>query len=270
MKRGLVQYWIERFISLQWRHNEGDGVSNHQRVVCLLKRLFRLRSKKTSKLCVTGLCGGNSPVTDEFPAQRASNTESLSIWWRHHVILIAQPKPNSLLLNTYNGHYFTDIIPKYTSLKENCVLRQISLTFLTVGPIDNLSVLAEVITLNKENPHYCDVIMTAMASQITSVSFDCSTVCSGSDRRKHQSSASLAFVGGIHWWPMNSPHKEPLTPNMFPYDDIIMNHRRLNALLVPSELIWRVTKYYWKNHWSYKSWGVCYAIVHMLVISWNW
>ena len=51
---------------------------------CLLNRLFRRRSKKTSKLCVTGLCAGNSPGTGEFPAQMASNGENVSIWWRHH------------------------------------------------------------------------------------------------------------------------------------------------------------------------------------------
>ena len=50
----------------------------------LLSRLFRRRSKKSSKLCVTDLCEGNSPVTCEFPTQRASNTENVSIWWRHH------------------------------------------------------------------------------------------------------------------------------------------------------------------------------------------
>ena len=70
---------------LQWRHNERDGVSNHQRLDCLLNRLFRCRSKKTSKLCITGLYEGNSPVTGEFPAQMASNAENVSIWWRHHV-----------------------------------------------------------------------------------------------------------------------------------------------------------------------------------------
>ena len=72
-------------ISLQWRHNERDGVSNHQPRICLLNRLFRRRSRKTSKLRVTGLCVGNSPVTGEFSTQRASNEEILSIWWRHHV-----------------------------------------------------------------------------------------------------------------------------------------------------------------------------------------
>ena len=70
---------------LPWRHNERDGVSNHRRLYC---RLFRCRSKrKTSKLRVTGLCEGNSPVTGEFPTQRASNTEIVSIWWRHHGIV---------------------------------------------------------------------------------------------------------------------------------------------------------------------------------------
>ena len=70
--------------SLQWRDNGCDGVSNHQPRHCLLNHLFRRRSKKTSKFRVTGLCAGNSPVTDEFPAQMASNAENISLWWRHH------------------------------------------------------------------------------------------------------------------------------------------------------------------------------------------
>ena len=70
--------------SLRWRHNGRDSVSNHQLHDCLLNRLFRRRSKKTSKLRVTGLCVGNSPGTGEFPAQMASNAENASIWWRHH------------------------------------------------------------------------------------------------------------------------------------------------------------------------------------------
>ena len=74
-------------VSLQWRQNGRNGVSNNQPHDCLLNRLFRRRSKKTSKLRVTGLCAGNSPVTGEFPAQMASNTENVSIWWRHHVCL---------------------------------------------------------------------------------------------------------------------------------------------------------------------------------------
>ena len=70
--------------TLQWSHNGRDGVLNHRLHQCLLNRLFRSRSKKTSKFRVTGRCAGNSSVTDEFPAQRASNAENVSIWWRHH------------------------------------------------------------------------------------------------------------------------------------------------------------------------------------------
>ena len=78
--------------SLQWRHNERDGISNHRRLHCLLNCWFRRRPKKTSKLRVTGLCEGNSPVTGEFRAQKTSNAENVSIWWRHHV------KRNAVLL----------------------------------------------------------------------------------------------------------------------------------------------------------------------------
>ena len=60
--------------TLQWRHNECDGISNHQPRDCLRNRLFRYKWKKT-KLRVTGLCAGNLPVTVEFPAQRARNAE---------------------------------------------------------------------------------------------------------------------------------------------------------------------------------------------------
>ena len=64
--------------------------------------------------------------------------------------------------------------------------------------------------------------MSAMASPITGVSIVYPTISSGIDQRKHQSSASLAFVRGIHRWPMNSPHKGPVTRKMFPFDDFIM------------------------------------------------
>ena len=72
--------------SLLWCHNGHDCVQNHQPRHCLLNCLFGRRSKKTSKLRVTGLCVGNSPVTGEFPAKMASNAENFSIWWRHHVL----------------------------------------------------------------------------------------------------------------------------------------------------------------------------------------
>ena len=64
--------------------------------------------------------------------------------------------------------------------------------------------------------------MSAMASQITSLTSVYSTVYSGADQSKIQSSASLAFVMGIHRWPVNSPHKWPVTRKMIPFDDIII------------------------------------------------
>ena len=70
--------------------------------------------------------------------------------------------------------------------------------------------------------HYCDVIMGAVASQITSFTIVYSTVYSDADQRKHQSCASLAFVRGIHRGPVNSPHKWPVTQKIFPFDDVIM------------------------------------------------
>ena len=75
-------------MSFRWRHNDRDGVSNHQPHDCLLNRLFRRRSKKTPKLRVTGLCARNSPRTGEFPAQMTSNAENFSISWRHLVFMV--------------------------------------------------------------------------------------------------------------------------------------------------------------------------------------
>ena len=69
--------------------------------------------------------------------------------------------------------------------------------------------------------HYSDVIMSAMASQITGVSIVYSVVCSGADQRKHQSSVSPSFVRGIHQWPVNSLHKGPETRKMFTFDDVM-------------------------------------------------
>ena len=101
--------------ALQWCHNEHDGVSYHWCFDCLLKRLFRSRSKKISKLLVTGLCEGNSPVTGEFPTQRASNTENISIWWRHH---------------GKRGHRYTNgkwSFAPITFAEENCYIYHISM-----------------------------------------------------------------------------------------------------------------------------------------------
>ena len=101
---GIMNAWLwNRYdifaahITVQWCHNEPDGVSNHRRLNCLLNRLFGRRSRKTSKLRDTGLNEGNSPVTGEFPTQRASNAENVSMWWYHHAELI-RPQKETLFI----------------------------------------------------------------------------------------------------------------------------------------------------------------------------
>ena len=74
--------------------------------------------------------------------------------------------------------------------------------------------------------HYSDVIKDVMVSQVTNLTIEYPTVYIGTDQRKYQSSASLAFVSEIHWWPVNSPQKWPVTRKMFPFDDVIMSVAR--------------------------------------------
>ena len=107
---------------LQWRHDERDALSNHQHHDCLLKRLSRCISKKTSKLRVTVLREGNSPVTGEFPAQRASN---VSIWLRHPVYpdiikqilicvnMVAVIRGLKIYIAHVAMHYFQSTIPTF-------------------------------------------------------------------------------------------------------------------------------------------------------------
>ena len=79
-----------------------------------------------------------------------------------------------------------------------------------------------LIIFHRKVLHYFDVKMGLVASQITSLTIVYSSVYSDADQRKHQCSASLAFVWGIHRGPVNSPHKWPVTRKMFPFDDVIM------------------------------------------------
>ena len=88
--------------------------------------------------------------------------------------------------------------------------------------------------------HYDDVIMSAIASQITSLTIVYSTVYPGADQSKHESSASLAFVWGSHRGPVNSPHKWPVTRKMFPFDDVIMKVFKCARFDIIS--LWQVTK----------------------------
>ena len=84
---------------------------------------------------------------------------------------------------------------------------------------------------NETKQHYNNVIMGTIASQITSFTIVYSIVYLDADQRKHQSSASLAFVRGIHRGPVNSPHKWPVTRKKFPVDDVIMKAQIARAIL---------------------------------------
>ena len=101
--------------------------------------------------------------------------------------------------------------------------------------------------------HYNDVIMGAIASQITSLTMVYSIVYSDADQRKHQSSPSLAFVRWIHRGPVNAAHKWPVTRKMFPFDDVIMKtffyvhlsvYKSLHLLTVPILLVFLVLNKY--------------------------
>ena len=120
--------------------------------------------------------------------------------------------------------------------------------------------------------HYNDVIMSAMASQIASLTIVYSTVYSGADKKKHQSSASLVFVRGIHRWPVNSPHKGPVTRKTLPFDDVIMyvmifctlTHHTLPATLL---MKWYEGTY-WAEKCIFRHWNTTNPPLVPLLLTW--
>ena len=160
------------------------------------------------------LCEGNSPVTGEFPPQRQV-TRSFDVFFdlrlnkRLSIQSIGrwfETPPRSLW-----RHCNDDPASHGHQLGHEMQHRSGKVTkSMQCGAVETRS-------------HYCDVIMSAMASQITGVSIVYSTVCSGTDLRKHQIPVSLAFRRGIHRWPMNSPHKGLVTRKTFPFENIIMS-----------------------------------------------
>ena len=111
--------------------------------------------------------------------------------------------------------------------------------------------------------HYSDVIVGTIASQITSLAIVYSTVYWSADQRKHQSSAPLTFVRGIHRRPVNSPHKWPVTRKMFPFDDVIMilSHRLWHIQTWTKRVtffakdVFKFIYFNWKNYILIHSWG---------------
>ena len=125
----------------------------------------------------------------------------------------------------YSSWYFDLII--HASNTYGCKLDKYWSTGITGNHPDGLAKdcsNSSALGMELSQSHYNDVIMGTMASQITSLTIVYSIVYSDADQRKHQSSASLAFVRGIHRGPVNSPHKWPVTRKMFPFDDVIMLH----------------------------------------------
>ena len=112
----FILMWYDVYLSLQW-HNECDGISDHQSFDCLFKCLFRHRSKKTSKLHVTGLCKENPLATGGFPSHRASSTENVSIWWLHHDIETHAERISLRLSSPPNDNQWENIIYNWRPLK---------------------------------------------------------------------------------------------------------------------------------------------------------
>ena len=110
------------------------------------------------------------------------------------------------------------------------------------------------------NFHYDDVTMSLMASQITSLTIVYSAVYSGADQTKNQSSASLAFVRGIHRGPVNSPHKRPVTRKMFPFDDVIMYWHSHNSSHITcmfyDHIEGEFSIFHWRQRGNYSIWFI--------------
>ena len=128
--------------------------------------------------------------------------------------------------------------------------------------------------------HYNDVIMGVMASQITSLTIVYSTVYLGADQRKDQSSASLAFVLGIHRWLVNSPHRGPVTWKMFPFDDVIMfdsnafknDFSKMLTILYRRQWVCSCNDgniLCWKTHFLYNCELTMTADIFCTIISWQ-
>ena len=205
--------------SLKWCHDERNGISNQQPDDCLLNGVFGRKSKKLqSHAYVTGVCEGihrwpvNSPhkgsVTREiFPfgdvvMQRASSV-CLACFpppWRHE-----DSTPHFAVF--WEQHYLYYLILQCLNAC-TAVNNAIFFVWLAGG-----HTCLDTYSLQRRHNERDGVSNHQLR--------DC-TVYSGADKRKHQSSAPLAFVRGIHRWPVNSPHKGPVTRKMFSFDDVII------------------------------------------------
>ena len=212
-----------------------DNVSNHQPYHCLLSRLFGCRSQKTSSYAslafVRGIQRGPVISPQKWPVTRKIFPFAAVIMCRFSTGVMFG---NNMVQNRYRT-----IVHQYNQNSgDEYQQQQFTLFCSDNSRFDNSS-----------PQHYSDVTMS-------------SAVCSGGDHSKHQSSASLSFVRGIHRWPVDSTHERPETRKMFPFDDVIMSQ------LLGLHLILR---HYHMSHlnnwfyifWPYKNlWAVCALVDH--------
>ena len=162
--------------------------------------------------------------------QRLENAAISGLWdvWTMGVIL----NSHFAWMTTCVGMYFNDYICIHVY---KCMMKKHSNTKQHGEIIEmifcRINLLFSTHVHFTRRMHYDDVRMGAIASQITSLTIIYSIVYSDADQRKHQSSASLAFVWGIHRGPVNFPHKWPVKRKMFPFDDVIMAKRNFLGLL---------------------------------------
>ena len=126
-----------------------------------------------------------------------------------------------------------NIINKNNATKEDKQFMLISETLLQTPTIFRSNIIHDIFVIDLSPTHYNYVTISAMTSQITSLAIVYSTVYSGADQRKHRNSASLAFVWGIQWWPVNSPHKGPVMQcfHLMRYHEILMLAVLLNTAM---------------------------------------
>ena len=189
--------------------------------------LFSIHSDRFSFVMINRKqnCYGSNPVVHRFLTERyllvTKQTANRCMWRRFILQMIFGWREIMIQIKIVPSIWFfwvvdlqqLNVVPCGSCLSQNMVRLQIYNIY---------------ICSNSSSQHYSDNIMGAMASQITSLNIVYSTVYSKVDQRKHQSSTSPAFVRGIHRWPVNSPHKGPVTRKIFPFDEVIITFMQIN------------------------------------------
>ena len=232
-----VAVWYEEFFALSLYH--------------MTQYMSGWRHQMETFPALLAHCAGNSPATGEFPSQRPvtrNSTFSLICAWTNGWVNHRQAGG----LRRHRAYYDVTVM-LWGIVRSRCLWGIARSQYLL---------------------HYNDVIMGAMASQITSLTIVYSPVYWDADQRKHQSPASLAFVLGIQRGPVNSPHKWPVTRKTFPFDDVII--RYYNITIKPEICIllrqtqptqsWGLSQQHWIQRstndallgWQVEVSGVCY------------